>query len=133
MGGRHVQNPQTKNADKADFLTLTDVERLDEGGRNAQNGNVQQKVRHTETQIHDGIIRRRRARHPIAAKRPYLEEGRKKERNQPSQCENQKGLYARGVSACGKESSVEAEYRKFDQAHGQNVPKLQHEHDLRFL
>ena len=34
LGDRHIQDAKTKNADEANFLTLTDVEYPSEGDRN---------------------------------------------------------------------------------------------------
>ena len=61
-----------------------------------------------------------------------MEEGSKKERNKPSQGENQKDFDGSGISARGEESSVETQYGKLDEANGKNIPKLQYEHNLSY-
>ena len=74
-----LQDSQTKDTDKTYLLAFADVELPDERGGDAQNGNVQQNIGHTAAHVHYRVVRRGYAGHPIATKRPYLEEGCKDE------------------------------------------------------
>ena len=69
----NIQDPKSKNTDETNFLASTNIECPDDGGRNAENGNVQNNVGHAATYIHHSVICRRGAVYPIATNRPYLE------------------------------------------------------------
>lgn len=95
-----------------------------------EDADIKHNVRHARANIHDWVIRRRRAEDPIAPERPNLKEGREQKRDQPGAREEYHDIDHHWESASGKESAIEAKDRELYKSYREDIPELQHEQNL---
>ena len=130
FGLRDSQYAESEDAACPNPLHRAHVEFSDKRHGKAEDADIKHNVRHARANIHDWVIRRRRAEDPIAPEWPNLEKGSEQKRDQPGACEKYHNIDHNWESASGKESSVEAKDRELYKSYRENVPKLQHEQNL---